>query len=541
MEIIVLSIAFLNLVLASIIYFHSRRQSSEKFFTLIALSAGLWSLATFLMTSSLVSFETFKLGVYLHYIFGNLVFLFLFWFTSYYPQRSTSLVLPSIFTILNILIFVAMIYTPFLFQSFTTIPFQERRPSFNPGGYLFFSIFVISLFIISEFRLIKRYFSYKNAPQNETPVQHIMYLILGTAIASFLALFSNLILPGLGNFSLFRIGPTFATPFIVIIGYAIFKQQLFNIRVIATELLTFTIWIFLLVRFLTADTLRSRLVDGTLLTLVIFFGILLIRSVLQEVHAREEIQRLSEGLRNANRELKKLDRLKSEFLSLATHQLRTPLSIVKGYISMVQEGTFGDVSERVREALRRVYLSNERLINLVNDFLNISRIESGRMEYDFAPLHIEELIQSVVDEFLPTAIAKQLELIWERPQGTLPLVSIDREKFRQVLANLFDNAVKYTPSGSIKVEARRESRPEGGEDVLICIRDTGIGISAEELDSVFKRFSRGETGARVYKGGLGLGLYLAKRIVQDLGGEIWAESEGPGQGSAFLIRLPAAH
>ena len=311
-------------------------------------------------------------------------------------------------------------------------------------------------------------------------------------------------------------------------------------RVIATELLVFSIWVFLLVRTILARSLQDALLDGGLLVLVIFFGILLIRSVLQEVRSREEISRLAEDLRIANVELKKLDQLKSEFLSLATHQLRTPLTITKGYISMIQEGTFGQVPQKIRDVLSKVYLSNERLISLVNDFLNLSRIESGRMKYNFEQMKAEQLVESAVEEFKELAKEKKVDLIWKKPSGALPEVMIDKEKFHQVLMNIIDNAFKYCKEGHIEVSMSEEAgRGSSDKNILIKVKDSGVGMTREELDSIFKKFARAQSGSKVNTEGTGLGLYLAKRIVGDHGGEIWAESEGHGLGSTFKIRLPA--
>ena len=201
---------------------------------------------------------------------------------------------------------------------------------------------------------------------------------------------------------------------------------------------------------------------------------------------------------------------------------------------MIQEGNYGEIPEKLREALRRVYFSNERLINLVGDFLNISRIESGRLHYVFEPSIIADLIRSVVGEFKDFAKDKGIELSCQEPKETLPLARIDRDKFRQVIVNLIDNAIKYTRRGSIKIEISSDK-----DSILISTQDTGIGMAPEELDLIFKRFSRGEGATKVYTEGMGLGLYLAKRIVQDHGGEIWAESKGRGRGSTFYIKIPA--
>ena len=177
------------------------------------------------------------------------------------------------------------------------------------------------------------------------------------------------------------------------------------------------------------------------------------------------------------------------------------------------------------------------MINLVSDFLNISRIESGRMQYDFESAKVEDVIDNVVGEFKEAARDKKIDLMWERPRTSLPEAMLDKEKFHQVIMNLVDNAFRYTQVGFIKITAEPDSLKSG--HILISVRDTGVGMTPEEIDQTFKRFSRGAGGSKVNTGGLGLGLYLAKRIVNDHGGEIWAESKGRGQGSTFLIRLPA--
>ncbi len=401
----------------------------------------------------------------------------------------------------------------------------------SPGPlYTFYLIFFYFVLVLYAFILLAK--SYKLSDKSKKG--QISYVVLGAIFgfgggATNFFLWYGVPIPPFGNF-LVSFFPFF-------LGYAVIKHRLFNVRVIATELLVFSICVFLLVRTVIARTLQDAFLDGGLLVLVILFGLLLIRSVLQEVRSREQIQKLAEDLEKANVELKKLDQLKSEFLSLATHQLRTPLSIIKGYISMIQEGSFGEISSKVRETLSKVYLSNERLINLVNDFLNLSRIESGRMNYNFESTQIAPMIANVVDEFQGPARDKQIELIFEKPDSTLPDVSVDKEKFRQVITNIIDNDLKYTPRGFVKIKIETKSSG-GGEVLLITFLDSGVGMVKEDLERIFSRFTRGNTGAKANAEGIGLGLYLAKRIVSDHGGEIWAESPGVGRGSTFLIRLP---
>lgn len=339
--------------------------------------------------------------------------------------------------------------------------------------------------------------------------------------------------------SILPIGVVFFSIYPVIIAFSILRHKLFDIKVVATEALVLVLCIFLLIRTILAENMQDRIIDGSLFALVVFFGALLIRSVLQEVRQREEIQVLAEDLRKANLELKKLDQLKSEFVSLASHQLRTPLTVIKGYISMIQEGSFGAISDQLKDALRKIMVSNQTLINLVGDFLNLSRIESGRMKYLFEPMNAEDMMQSVYEEFKEVVKEKKLELTFEKPESPLPQAMLDKDKFRQVIMNLVDNAIKYTPKGWIKMKIEEDRDRPGGPFVLMSISDSGIGMTEDVMNSIFKRFSRGEEGWKANTGGLGLGLYLAKRIVTDHGGEIWATSEGANKGSAFWVRLPA--
>jgi len=215
------------------------------------------------------------------------------------------------------------------------------------------------------------------------------------------------------------------------------------------------------------------------------------------------------------------------------------LTVIKGYISLIQEGTFGQIQDKLADALRKIYISNETLINLVGDFLNLSRIESGKMKYMFEPIAAEEMIQSVFEEFKEVVKDKKLELRYEKPTVPLARAMLDRDKFRQVIMNLVDNAIKYTPSGFVTLKLEEEKTSGGAKNILFSVSDSGVGMSKEDLDGIFKRFARGEGGSKVNTSGLGLGLYLAKRIVTDHGGEIWATSDGPGKGSTFWVRLPA--
>ena len=238
-------------------------------------------------------------------------------------------------------------------------------------------------------------------------------------------------------------------------------------------------------------------------------------------------------LRAAHKKLKKLDKAKSEFISIASHQLRTPLTVIKGYISMMLEGNFGKLTKKVVSSLEKVYDSNERLIRLVENLLNISRIESGRLQLNFEIIQFEYLVSDVLEELSGNAKKKGLLLSYKLPRKPLPKVKVDEEKIRQVVMNLIDNAIKYTDKDRVTVSLKSL-----GQNIEFCISDNGIGIKKEDLPNLFKKFFRGSNTPLVHTEGIGLGLYVARQMIEAHGGRIWAESQGQEKGSRFCFLLP---
>jgi len=295
--------------------------------------------------------------------------------------------------------------------------------------------------------------------------------------------------------------------------------------------------------FIQTDT--NRILTAITLALAGGFGIFLIRSIKAEAQRKEELQLMSDKLAQSNDKLQKLDNAKSEFISIASHQLRTPLTAIKGFISLLNEGAYGNLDSKQSDVLKKVYISNERLIALVEDLLNISRIESGRMEFKFDSCQLTDLCSELVDTFTFKAKDANLYLDFKAPENALPEAFIDRAKVREVLSNLIDNAIKYTPKGGVSVRLERifaeDSKIENVNErgsVKIIISDTGIGVPAEEIPYLFSKFSRGKDVSRLNVSGTGLGLYVGRSMIEANGGKIWLESEGAGKGSRFIIEVP---
>ncbi len=253
---------------------------------------------------------------------------------------------------------------------------------------------------------------------------------------------------------------------------------------------------------------------------------------LELVEQRQKLERLSAELSLANDKLKELDKLKTEFLSLATHQLRSPLTAIKGYASLILDGTYGVFPDLLKEPLSRIFQSTQNLAKVIEDFLNVSKIEQGGLRYQFEKLDLMHLLSQMIKELEVVAHKKNLSLSMETTGGSIYTILGDEQKLRQVFLNFIDNAIKYTPSGSIRVVMDTQQM-----GVLVSIIDTGVGIDADDRDKLFQKFGRTESG-KLNTGGSGLGLYLAKQIVHDHKGSIDVQSEGKGKGTNFSVFLP---
>jgi len=229
---------------------------------------------------------------------------------------------------------------------------------------------------------------------------------------------------------------------------------------------------------------------------------------------------------------KNLDRLKTEFISIAAHQLRTPLSAIKWVIKMVVDGDAGKLNKEQQDLLNRGYKSNERVIGLVNDLLNVSRIEEGRFGYTFSKSNFEDVLNIVVADLEKNIAKNHIKLVLNKPKQ-LPKIYMDKDRMVLVMQNFLENAVKYTPEyGKIEITI------EILDNVLeVKIKDNGVGIPKKDQVKLFSKFFRASNVMRLQTEGTGLGLFIAKNIIDKHNGKIWIESE-EGKGTTACFNLP---
>jgi signal transduction histidine kinase len=237
-------------------------------------------------------------------------------------------------------------------------------------------------------------------------------------------------------------------------------------------------------------------------------------------------------LRVANRHLKELDHAKDEFISMASHQLRTPLTTIKGYLSMMLEGDAGKLTGAQKDFVGYAFGASERMVNLISDLLNVSRLSAGRFLIQTKPTDMVQMIADEVRQLQTHATAKGILLVFDKPKESLPLVELDDNKTRQVIMNFIDNAIYYTAQGEVRVTLEQSAGM-----VRLEVRDTGIGVPEAAKKKLFSKFFRADNAQTVRPDGTGLGLYLAKRVVEDQGGTIIFSSV-EGKGSTFGFELP---
>lgn len=248
---------------------------------------------------------------------------------------------------------------------------------------------------------------------------------------------------------------------------------------------------------------------------------------------QQKISNATKELRASNAQLQRLDKAKDEFVSMASHQLRTPLTTVKGYISMVVEGDAGEITSEQRRLLDEAFMSSERMVNLINDFLNVSRIQTGKFLIDKHETNLGELVKQEIDRLKSNADSRKLEFIYKKPKD-FPIMNIDEAKIREVVMNFADNALYYSHEGA-KIDVKLHV--DENNQAIFEIIDTGIGVSLEDQSRLFTKFYRASNAKRQRPDGTGVGLFLAKKVISAHGGKVLFSSV-EGKGSTFGFSLP---
>ena len=401
----------------------------------------------------------------------------------------------------------------------------------NPGPlYILFPIYFLLYGIVSLGLLIKYYVKAEKKSILKGQVRNIL---IGSTIAY---------AAGITNFfpqffSSYPFGNYFVILYIVFMVYGVVRYKALSAKVISAQIFSTALVLVSFFNLLKSAELTDWLLNMLILALVCIFSIFLVNSVNREVKAREKIEKLATDLQKANDRLLELDRQKSEFVSFATHQLRAPLTAMKGYASLILEGDLGAISDPLRQAISRIFESSKTLANIVDDYLNLTRIELGTMKYAFDTVDLKTLVEDVIGELGPNIKKDGLEFTFKAEEIGNQWdwrITADRDKLKQVIANLVDNSIKYTLQGWVHVTL---SFDRIKHKFVFKVEDNGIGIAPETLPLLFNKFSRAGNANKTNIKGTGLGLFVAKQIIDSHHGAIYAMSPGEGKGSTFVVEL----
>lgn len=246
----------------------------------------------------------------------------------------------------------------------------------------------------------------------------------------------------------------------------------------------------------------------------------------------DENKRVLKQLERTNGKLKALDEAKDEFISMASHQLRTPLTSIKGYLSMVLEGDVGEIAPQQKEMLETAYVSAQRMVYLIADLLNVSRLQTGKFVIEPTETRLSDIVEQELTQLKESVAAKKITLTYDKPQD-FPSLMLDETKIRQVIMNFIDNAVYYTPSGG-NITIRLAQSPKSVEFTVV---DNGIGVPKDEAHKLFTKFYRAGNARKARPDGTGLGLFMAKKVIVASGGAIIFKTK-EGQGSTFGFTFP---
>lgn len=354
---------------------------------------------------------------------------------------------------------------------------------------------------------LKNYFS----KTSEIAKKQVLYYMSGMVCFLAIFIFSNVFAEISDNYQMNFFGPLGMTIFLALLTYLIVEYKAFNIKLIGAQALVWSLIILIGSQFFFIKSQINMILTGATLLVTMVLGYYLILGV--------------KALQEANEQ-------KSEFMSFASHEIRSPMTAVKGYASMMLEGSMGEINPKVKDSLQKIMISSNGVVNLIAQYLNKSKMELGQLGYTFIAFDMGKLIRETVQGLQVNAEQRGITLACKVDDRVFA-VEADEGKIKEVIGNILDNSIKYTDKGSVTV-----SLSEKDGVVQVKIADTGVGIPKETIPHLFKKFSRADA-KKVNILGTGLGLFLAKTFVDAHKGKIWVESEGESKGSTFFVELPA--
>jgi signal transduction histidine kinase len=512
----------LMLFLGAVVFVYDPKKVANKLFFLWVIFASVWMATNFLENLSSLSLGVREVMLRIDFassVVGcSFLLLFVLAFTGY---KLTFLKYYCCF--FSGLIMAAMSFSPYLLHE--VFISSSGAIAYTPGPiYEVYGLVILGDVIIAA--IILGLAAHKSEGTTKSQMRIILFSFLVTLL---IAIPINFFLQNTLPYQAVRLG---IYSFLIFVGgtaYTIVKYEFLRVRFILIEIFLLGLFAMLLSRLILSVSPTDFIINVISIITLAVLGFFLVRSVVREIAQRSELEALAKKLQAANEKLKQLDAAKTEFLSIASHQLRTPLSAIRGYVDLIADGSYGKITRKQAEVIGKVHGSVETLIELVSQLLNVSRIESGKTNVAAEKVDLTQMCTEVTGFLSVKAQERGLSLSCSNIKPVA--VWADAAKVKEVLMNLIENSLKYTDQGGVQVSFLEEPR-----FVRVNIKDSGIGLDSASINRLFQKFSRVESAAANHAG-TGLGLYVCKRLIEAMGGEIWVESPGLGKGSTFSFRL----
>jgi len=519
-NILLLASALVSLVIAGIIYLSDKNSLTNKLLSSVIVLAAVWGISIFatILSGSLsvgnVSFSAVSL-------IPAFLILFILSFRNKLDKKKTWLVLsPAV--VMAVLV---------------NMPGSISRAIRTDRGYIevlnygyLLWVFDIYFFIYAGilFYLLIR------ARIEASGIQKVQlkYLIFGFATSLFFGSLFNIILPLVGIYQFNNLGPVFILFMSSTMAYAATRHYLQEVQVIFSEIWAFMLVFIVLVLLLVRPTVFNLFLFALILGVCVMF----IRSVLSEAKKNEVLIKQKKQLEDDKEELKTLDKLKDDFLKMATHELNTPVTVIQGKMSMIFDENLGNFDPNHKEFLEPVFKNSSRLIELIRGILDSLKIDQGEMAVTLIETDLVEVTTKIIEKTKKEAVKKNVEMIFNSPKEEIPPLKVDGLKIQNVIQNLLSNAIKFSPEGG------RVITDLGIFDghLVVSVADSGVGISEEDQRHIFEKFyqaKRFDLESPQEQQGTGLGLYISKKFIEMHKGKMWFKSE-EGKGSKFFFALP---
>lgn len=504
------------------------KRLSNIFFFCAAAAIGVWGVVFGLYSEGLAFTGSSSFDLMLPYLVGANIPITLLFFSLTFTQQKLRIGKKRITLIL--FPYTVLVWWMYFLSSRIVEFTAEGNIVVSKTFYMFYVLYAVGYGLVAFFILLQRY--QVSAGVFKAAVRSI---VLGAGAAFLVTLWIAVLYVLEKDQIVVLLGYLFGAGTFLYVAVKKVQYHRWAVKPFLTELFVYFIDLVLIAQMFFVESTNEAWLNTFVLVFFSVSGFFLIRGVARESKAKDEIEKLVKDLAEANDELQELDKRKSEFVKISAHHLKTPLTVIKGYASMILEGSFGkEMDKDAEDAVRKIFDASERLVNIIKDFMDISNIESGKMEYAFDEVDLKKLVEGVLEEMKMTIEKSGLDVSFNTDEIDGYTLKADAGKLRQVVSNLTDNAIKYTPHGHVHLFLKKDKK-EG--KLLLTITDTGVGMSEETINKLFEKFSRADDANKVNTGGSGLGLYVAKEIMKKHEANIWVESPGEGKGSTFHLEF----